>query len=239
MKASKKIFYFLFVVGIPFFGISQITTKKVSFPAGKSSTTINAAIKGDQTIDYVVTANAGQVLNVKLTTKSTSLYFNVLPPGSNDEAIFIGSNEGNSFGRTLNTSGSYKIRVYLYRSAARKGVSANYSLSISAKGGASTSSSDAKVSGTNYNATGNLRAATGGNSTSATFGVIRSSGGKAEVHAKISGGLSRVFVFSQGEWSCKSENCKLNFAKIGADEWELIVNEYEKYYIPDAVIYGG
>jgi len=239
MKTFKKIIHFLFVIGVPFVGFSQITTKKVTFPTGKSSTTINATIKGDQTIDYVVTAKTGQVLNVKLTTKSTSLYFNVLAPGSNDEAFFIGSNEGNSFAGTLSTSGSYKIRVYLYRSAARKGVSASYSLSISAKGGASNNSSDAKVSGTNYNATGNLRAATGSNSTSATFGVIRSNGGKAEVHAKISGGLSRVFVFSQGEWTCKSQNCKLTFAKIGADEWELIVNDYEKYYIPDAVIYGG
>ena len=241
MKSSKtKASIFLFLIGIPFLAMAQITTKNVTFPAGKNSTTINGTIKGDQTIDYIVSAKAGQAIKVNLTTKSTSLYFNVLAPGSNDEAIFIGSNEGNSYSGTLSTSGSYKIRVYLYRSAARKGVTANFSLSISATGGASSSkSTDAKVTGTNYNATGDLRAANGSSSTSAKFGVIRSSGGKAEVHATITGGLKRIFIFSQGEWTCKSSNCKLTFAKISSDEWELIVNDYEKYYIPDAVIYGG
>lgn len=241
MKSFKiKTTIFLFLIGIPFLATAQITTKKVSFPAGKSSTTINGTIKGDQTIDYTVTANEGQQLKVNLSTKSTSLYFNVLAPGANGEAIFIGSNDGNAFGGTLGMSGTYKIRVYLYRNAARRGESANFSLSISVTGGvANNNSSDAKVSGTNYNATGDLRAANGNSGATAKFGVIRSSDGKAEVHAKITGGLSRVFIFSQGEWTCKTESCALRFNRIGSDEWELIVNDYEKYYIPDAVIYGG
>jgi hypothetical protein len=100
-------------------------------------------------------------------------------------------------------------------------------------------SQDAKVAGTNYHATGDLRAANGSDPTTAHFGVIRSNGG-AEVHTTLkSTGVKRVFVFSQGEWTCKTSGCKFTFAKIGVDEWELICNGTEKYYIPDAVIYGG
>ena len=100
-------------------------------------------------------------------------------------------------------------------------------------------SHDAKVSRTNFDANGELRAAIGSDPTTAPFGVIRSNGG-AEVHTTMkSTGVKRVFVFSNGEWSCKSQGCNLTFAKIGPDDWELICNGTEKYYIPDAVIFGG
>jgi hypothetical protein len=75
---------------------AQIQTKKVSFAAGKSSTTLSGTIKGEKTIDYLVSAKEGQQMSVTLTSKNSSLYFNVLPPGSKDEAIFIGSSEGNN-----------------------------------------------------------------------------------------------------------------------------------------------
>jgi len=74
---------------------AQIITKKVSFPTGKSSTTIQGTITGDQTIDYTIGANQGQKLNVTLTDKSNGSFFNVLPPGSQGEAVFIGQNDGN------------------------------------------------------------------------------------------------------------------------------------------------
>lgn len=239
MKSNLKqvVGLVLFVAMFTLVASAQIITKKVSFPAGKSSTTIQGKIVGEQTIDYTVSLSEGQELKVGLTTKSPSCYFNLLAPGSNDEAIFIGSNDGNNFGGTLSLSGVYKIRVYLYRNAARQGKSADFSIVISTTGG-NNQANDAKVPGTNYHATGDLRAANGDSRATAKFGVIRSSGGKAEVHAKITGGLGRIFIFSQGEWRCKSDSCGLIFNKKG-DEWELIVNDYEHYYIPEAVIYGG
>jgi hypothetical protein len=232
---SMKVFM-LITVAIPLVTIAQITTKKVAFPVGKSATVLQGKITGEQTIDYTIGANQGQKLNISLANANSIVYFNVLPPGSSGEAIFIGQNEGNKCSITLAQSGTYKIRVYQMRSTARRGEVGNYSLSIAIP--VVSNVSDAKVSGTNYNATGDLRAAIGSTQKSAKFGVIRSNGG-AEVHATLAGKSKRVFVFSQGEWSCKSANCKLNFAKISSDEWELIVNSSEKYYIPDAVIYGG
>lgn len=83
-----------------------------------------------------------------------------------------------------------------------------------------------------------MRAVLGSIQKAAQFGVIRSNCG-AEVHAALPGKPEWVFVFSNETWSCKSGGCKLSSEKIGVDEWELICNGSEKYYITDAVIYGG
>lgn len=109
---------------------AQIETRPVSFPKGKTSTTIKSSIKGDKTIDYVVNAKQGQTLSVKLTTANGANYFNVLPPGSNDVADFIGSTSGNSYSAKLSASGDWKIRVYLMRSAARRNESTKFTLNI-------------------------------------------------------------------------------------------------------------
>lgn len=218
---------------------AQIETKKVTFPAGQSGTNISGTIKGRQTIDYAVSAKEGQEMQVSLNSKNKSLYFNVLPPGSTGEAIFVGSNEGVKFSGTLGMSGEYKIRVYLMSSAARRNESANFGLAISIKGGGS-GGGDAKVAGTPYHATGKVPAALGTakkGSVQADFGVIRDGNGGAELHLKIPGGLQQKINFNRGEWTC--QDCQnIKYTKNG-DEWTVTLNDYERYYIPDAVITGG
>lgn len=114
-------------------GFGQITTKAVKFAPGKSSAVITGSVTGYQTIDYTVSAKENQTLKVDFKSNKTGNFFNVLPPGSQDEAIFVGSNEGNSFGGTLSLTGTYKIRVYLMRNDARKNVKANYTLNVSVR----------------------------------------------------------------------------------------------------------
>jgi hypothetical protein len=130
----KKIFMTALAI-LPVIAFAQgIQTKKVSFPAGKTGTTINGTIKGSQTIDYTVDAGKGQELSVSLASKSTSIYFNVLAPDSTGEAMYIGETDGtNSFKGILPSKGVYKIRVFLVRSAARKNGTANFTLKIGAK----------------------------------------------------------------------------------------------------------
>lgn len=115
--------------------VAQIATSNVVFAKGATSTVVSGTIKGEQTRDYVVRANAGQTMKVSL-SGAPIVFFNVLPPGSNDEAIFIGSNEGNSFGGTLSAAGAYKIRVYQMRASARQGKAGAFKLNISVTGGA-------------------------------------------------------------------------------------------------------
>ena len=125
---------FLLVLTFGFITVfGQITTKAVKFAVGKSSATITGSVTGYQTIDYTVSAKENQTLKVDFKTNKQSNFFNVLPPGSDDESIFTGSNEGNSFAGTLSQTGTYKIRVYLMRNDARRNVKANYTLNISVK----------------------------------------------------------------------------------------------------------
>lgn len=119
--------------GIATAGAAQIITSNVVFPRGGVATTIAGNIRGEQTRDYVVRASAGQTLRVRL-NGAPIVYFNVLAPGSNDEAIFVGSNEGNNFSGTLSVSGPYKIRVYQMRASARRGQVGGYRLSIAVEG---------------------------------------------------------------------------------------------------------
>ena len=95
----------------PSFAQSDIVKRPVQFAAGKTGTTIKGNVTGDQTVDYTLRAAAGQTMTVKLAGGST-VYHNVLPPGSTGEALFVGSRDGNVSTTQLPASGEYTIRVY-------------------------------------------------------------------------------------------------------------------------------
>ncbi len=105
-------------------------TERVHFKKGATSATVEDSIKGYQSVDYVLGARAGQSMNVSMATNNSANYFNILAPGKEDEAMFIGSTSGNQFEGTLPANGDYKIRVYLMRSAASRGEAANYRLEM-------------------------------------------------------------------------------------------------------------
>ena len=108
-------------------GIRQVP---VHFKKGASQATLKGHIKGRETIDYVLRARAGQTMTVNLKSSHTGAYFNVLPPGSDNEAIFIGQVAGSNFEGKLPKDGDYTIRVYLVRAAARRNESAKYTLTV-------------------------------------------------------------------------------------------------------------
>ena len=111
-----------------------IETRPLRFAKGASAATVKGTVKGSQTIDYKVGAKAGQTMTVGLKTSNGSNYFNVLPPGSNDVAVFVGSSDGNDWKGTLEADGTYTIRVYLMRNAARRNETANYTLTVGITG---------------------------------------------------------------------------------------------------------
>jgi len=223
-----------------------IESKPLHFAKGASSATVHGVLKGDSIIDYKLGARAGQTMSVILETSNGANYFNVLPPGSTDVAIFIGSTSGNEWTGLLPENGEYTIRVYLMRSAARRNESARYTLTVAVTGDATAPAlgaappSDAKVKGTPYHATGQVPCAMGDAAPGATrcdFGVIRGKPGNAEVHVTPPGGFERVFVFIGSTVSVEgSEKVK---AKKEGDTWLIDVNDYEHYRIPEAVIVGS
>jgi hypothetical protein len=113
-------------------GIREIP---VDFPKGESGATLEGKLKGDQTVDYTLRARAGQPMVVLLKATNASANFNVLPPGS-ETALFVGSTSGERFEGILPADGVYRIRVYLMRSAARRGESTSYTLDVRVAGDA-------------------------------------------------------------------------------------------------------
>jgi len=67
-------------------------SSQVQFQHGKDHAVLNGTITGHEYYDYVLRARAGQTMAVKLTVDGTngdgSAYFNILPPGSDNVAIF-------------------------------------------------------------------------------------------------------------------------------------------------------
>ena len=222
-------------------------SRPVHFAKGTSSATIKGQIKGYKTIDYKLRAKAGQTMNVKLETSNGANYFNVLAPGSNDVAVFVGSTSGNDWSGALQADGEYTVRVYLMRSAARRNETANYTLTVGITGSAAASPAlgaappgDAKVKGTPYHATGQVPCSIGSSSQSPAqcdFGVIRGKPGNAEVHVTPPGGLERVLTF-MGSKVTSTAGAKVKATKTG-DTWSIEVNDVEHYQIPEAVVSGG
>ncbi|SIN65580.1 hypothetical protein [Algoriphagus halophilus] len=129
----RNILFFVFTIFMPLLAYSQseIQTKKINFEKGKSEITIEDFIKGDQIIDYILNAKAGQKITVHLTTSNSANYFNLMAPGEEYVAFYNSSMGENNYEGVLEKSGDQKIRVYLMRSAARRNEVADFKIHVS------------------------------------------------------------------------------------------------------------
>ena len=113
---------------------SPVPATPVRLAQGTSGATINGQLKGpaNDARDYVVRAEGGQTLGVKLQTGSAETYFVVLHPYGDT----IYANEGDrrtSWSGRLIDGGDYRVRVYLGREAARQAKGATFTLGIELK----------------------------------------------------------------------------------------------------------
>ncbi len=110
-------------------------SQPLTFAAGEHVTIAEATITGHEYFDHMITGKAGQTLNVTLEPGETnghgSAFFNILPPGSDGYAIYIGSMNGNEAQITLPEDGTYAIRVYLMGNDKDAGKSVAYSIQVS------------------------------------------------------------------------------------------------------------
>ena len=110
----------------------EIEKVRVQFASGTTSKTVENSITGRETVDYLLNVKKGQLMNISMATQHPATYFNIMEPGEEYEAIFVGSSSaaGNQFEGVAEESGDYTIRVYMMRSAARRGESADYRLEM-------------------------------------------------------------------------------------------------------------
>jgi hypothetical protein len=241
---------------------SQIKVERVSFSPGTNSATVTRTIRGPETIDFLVNARSGQRLVASMTSNNSAAYFNVIEPGRADEAVYVGSmsSPANNAGWTIQRSGDLRIRVYLYRNAARRGESANIRLNIAitdqsgaamqlpgqvpGQGGTATQlPGDAMVPGTNYHATGPLdcRLRAGGRIVQCQQGVIRLGNGSATVTVRKPNGSTRTITFNKGMPVGYDQDLvrplPMSWSKQSYQTTVRIGGE--TFIIQDAVVWGG
>lgn len=115
--------------GTPAWSADPVHKESVALTANKAAHRVTGKIKGYATAEYTLTGKAGQTLSVKLKTNQSSNYFNIRQAGQ-DDALFVGSSNGNTFQAKLPADGEYTVQVYLMRNAARRNAVASYTLEM-------------------------------------------------------------------------------------------------------------
>lgn len=226
-------------------GVAQtaIKSQRVTFPAGASATQLTGQLKGDQTIDYKLRADAGQTLTVELKGYNPQNYFNVIAAGT-DNALFIGSSSGNRFSGLLPSDGDVRVRVYLMRPAARRNETSTYSLKVGI-GGAPlapvAASRDALIPGTPYHASADVPCVSGssGKGASCKASVIRRANSSGTVVVTNPEGQKRQFLFVKGKAVASDQPEKLSVQRRGDVSVLTLGENFESYEIVDALVVGG
>ena len=239
-------------------GLAQadITRHPVQFAKGKTGTTLKGSIVGDQTVDYTLRAAAGQTMTVKLSGRST-VYHNILPPGSTGEALFVGSRDGSMSTTALPVSGEYTIRVYQMGNAKSSGQRSNFGLEVSIAGAAQKAAvphspdedgkmvaASGRASEGKFNATGKIPCAQakGQPMGQCDFGVARAGGGTAAVSVTMPDGRRRAIFFKAGKAvgaDLSQADGNMSFSATKEADLYMIRAGNERYEIPEAVINGG
>jgi hypothetical protein len=206
---------------------------------------VQGEIKGYAAVDYVIRAAAGQALSVSLKKSNSQNYFNVLPPGSKDVAMFGGDQGGDAYKGLLPADGDYVLRVYLMRAAARRGESSRYTLTVGITGKAlvaTPSSQDAVLPGTPYHASGTIKCRPAFEPAvrdCEAFVVRRSASGTATVDVRgRTGKRSILFVDGKPVASDGMATDTLSSERRG-DVTIVRLGEEERYEIVDALVSGG
>jgi hypothetical protein len=223
--------------------------KRIHFKNGASSAVVEGRIQGRQSVDYLIAARKGQSANISLATAHGATYFNLLAPGQTEVAFFNGSMSQNQFEGVLPQDGTYRVRVYMMRSAARRNEVANYRLgviiggAVPAAAAVPSATTDAKVPGTDFHATGNLPCAMGGGRPTGqcAFGVKRQGTGSGMVEVTRPDGRKRVIFFERGRATGHdaSQADRAAFKASRQGDLTIVHIGEERYEIPDAVINGG
>lgn len=230
--------------GSPILAQAATRTQTVTFPAGASGTRAEGRIQGDAFVDYQLRAAAGQTLSVSLTASNPQNSFNLNPPDS-DRSMFVGSIAGNRFEGLLPTDGTYTVRVYLMRPAARRGESSRYGLDFRVTGkplAPVAASSDALIPGTPFHASAQVPCSTSIGLASRrceAFVTRRGFDGTATVEVRWPDGARRRVLFVKGKPIASDAPEPLTLQRRGDRSVVTVGSDLERYEIPDALVRGG
>lgn len=224
-------------------GGTERRVQAVSFAKGQSAASLKGRIAGQQYVDYTLRAGAGQTLSVSLESANRSIHFNLLPPGSKDVAMARGELRDNRYAGVLPDDGTYTIRVFLVRAAARRGTAADYVLNVGAGGTAlapTPASKDALVKGTRFHATATTACVPAYSQVrECTAGVVRRGGdGTATVELRWADGGVRRILFVKGEAKAADADAAMKSTR-NERGWVVEFDGGERFEIPEPMVMGG
>ncbi|MBK8760152.1 MAG: hypothetical protein IPM03_06915 [Sulfuritalea sp.] len=217
--------------------------KPVVFAKGQTSAVITGRIEGRHYVDHTLHAAAGQTLAVRLKAASRSAYFNLLPPGSPDAAMAIGEFSDNQFSGLLPDDGTYTIRVFLNRAAARRNAASNYGLRVGLGGTALKplpAAKDALVPGTRFHARATVPCAPAYTQVrECTAGVVRRGfDGTATVELGWDDKRKRRILFVKGEARASDVPQAMRSTRHERG-WTIEFDGGERFEIPEPLVMGG
>lgn len=217
--------------------------KPVVFAKGQTSAVITGRIEGRHYVDHTLHAAAGQTLAVRLKAASRSAYFNLLPPGSPDAAMAIGEFSDNQFSGLLPDDGTYTIRVFLNRAAARRNAASNYGLRVGLGGTALKplpAAKDALVPGTRFHARATVPCAPAYTQVrECTADVVRRGfDGTATVELGWDDKHKRRILFVKGEARAADVPQAMRSTRHERG-WTIEFDGGERFEIPEPLVMGG
>jgi len=114
---------------VPAHARAEDSSTRITLPAGGKPATYKGSIRGHAADEYVFEATAGQKVRIDLDTDNRSTFFNLLQDGKPD-ALFVGSSRGDTFSGALPGAGTYRVKVYMMRNAARQNITSKYTLRV-------------------------------------------------------------------------------------------------------------
>lgn len=221
----------------------DIRTETVKFESGTSGAKITDQITGYESVLYRLGASAGQQMAVRLTATNASTYFNLYVPGKGpgDEAMFIGAITGNTFEGTLPASGDYGISVFLYRNAARREETSDFTLEISIDGPLSEAApaTTTGIDNPDFYAAGSVLCVASRDAANeqCALGIKPTDIGSATVLLQYPNGNQRYIYFDNSVATSSDSDGPLTFERDG--DMMLINIGEEHYELPAHVVLGG
>lgn len=225
---------------------AQPRQERVTLARGATSATVTGRLKGSEDVDYLVRAAAGQTITVSLQHSNASNYFNVIAPGHESVAMYVGDVD-EPFTALLPADGDYRIRVYLARAAARRpNASSTYTLSVTVTGtplAPLPARLDALVRGTAFHASASILCVAAPYADRQpkpcpAFVIRRGTDGTATVDVPLGSGVARRILFVRGRPVASDSAEKLTYTREG-DVTIVAFDSGEIFHIPDAFVVGG
>ena len=233
----------------------EVQRERVHTEHGLSATTIRDTITGRGSHEYLIALRTGQRLQVRLTSGSGHVAFNVFAPGRRPgeaEASLIGVAVGTEAELRAAEDGEYLIQVFQSRAAGRRGERASFALRVGisdgnevvgeAAGALPRLASAARAARGAFDARAEMPCAIGTGATTwrCPAGVARGPAGEATVAVSLPGGGTRMLFFVQGQFAGTDAPAAQGWPQVQRDgDLTLIRLQRERYEVPDAFILGG